>query len=159
MFGQRKGLYSQEAVSDYHSITVQENKSIFRDENATLSLLQDRFWRPNVARYVSHLPLPVPQRSWSHLGVDFATDLPPLEGNTCILVIVDRFSKSCSLIPLKGLSTATTTMELLFNHVFHPLSAFSPSFPFVSLYFSVHHILPNSLLSLMSDRQFCTPFS
>ncbi len=27
------------------------------------------------------LPLPVPNRPWSHLGVDFVTDLPVSEGN------------------------------------------------------------------------------
>ncbi len=64
------------------------------------------------------LPLPVPTRPWSHLGVDFITDLPPSDGNTCILVIVDRFSKSCCLLPLKGLPTAIETAETLFNQVF-----------------------------------------
>ncbi|KAI2668646.1 Transposon Tf2-9 polyprotein [Labeo rohita] len=108
--------------------------------NRTLSLLQDRFWWPrmeqDVQRYVRgcrecamsksprHLPsgklvpLPVPNRPWSHLGVDFITDLPPSECNTCILVIVDRFSKFCRLIPLQGLPTAWNTAKLLFDHVF-----------------------------------------
>ncbi|KAL0177834.1 hypothetical protein M9458_026728, partial [Cirrhinus mrigala] len=108
--------------------------------NQTLSLLQDCFWWPemlqDIRRYVRgcqecamsktprHLPsgklhpLPIPWRPWSHLGVDFVTDLPPSEGNTCILVTVDRFSKACQLIPLKGLPTAMETAELLFNHVF-----------------------------------------
>ena len=99
--------------------------------NETLSLLKERFWWPNMAsevrRYVQGckecaisksprhlpsgklLPLPVPNRPWSHLGVDFVTDLP-LSGNcTCICVVVDRFSKSCRLIPLKGLPTAMET--------------------------------------------------
>ncbi|KAI2666816.1 Transposon Tf2-6 polyprotein [Labeo rohita] len=66
------------------------------------------------------LPLPTPNRPWSHLGVDFITDLPASGGNTCILVIVDRFSKFCRLIPLKGLTTAWETAQLLFNHVFRP---------------------------------------
>ncbi len=66
-----------------------------------------------------HLPLPVPNRPWSHLGVDFITDLSVCEDNTsCILVIVDRFSKSCRLIPLKNLPTAMETAEQMFNHVF-----------------------------------------
>ncbi|XP_016347329.1 uncharacterized protein LOC107692676 [Sinocyclocheilus anshuiensis] len=108
--------------------------------NNTPSLLRDRFWWPNMARDVRRfvqgcpdcamsksprhlpsgklLPLPVPNRPWSHLGVDFVTDLPPSEGNTCILVIVDRFSKSCRLLPLRGLPTALETAELLFNQVF-----------------------------------------
>ncbi len=108
--------------------------------NNTLSLLRDRFWWPNMARDVRRfaqgcpdcamsksprhlpagklLPLPVPNRPWSHLGVDFVTDLPPSEGKTCILVMVDRFSKSCRLLPFKGLPTALEMAELLFNHVF-----------------------------------------
>lgn len=35
-------------------------------------------------------------------------DLPPSDGNTCILVTVDRFSKACNLVSLKGLPS---TME------------------------------------------------
>ncbi len=108
--------------------------------NNTLSLLRDRFWWPNMARDVRRfvqgcpdcaisksprhlpagklLPLPIPNRPWSHLGVDFITDLPASDGNTCILVIIDRFSKFCRLIPLTGLPTALQTAELLFNRVF-----------------------------------------
>ncbi|KAI2650785.1 Transposon Tf2-9 polyprotein [Labeo rohita] len=108
--------------------------------NNTLTLLSERFWWPTMARDVKqyvqgckecamsksprHLPagklhpLPVPNRPWSHLGVDFMTDLPSSDGNDCILVIIDRFSKFCRLIPLKGLPTALETAELLFNHVF-----------------------------------------
>ncbi|KAK3514415.1 hypothetical protein QTP70_017622 [Hemibagrus guttatus] len=37
---------------------------------------------------------------------------------TCVLVIVDRFSKSCRLVPLPGQPTALDTAECLFNHVF-----------------------------------------
>ncbi|KAL0147451.1 hypothetical protein M9458_057247 [Cirrhinus mrigala] len=54
----------------------------------------------------------------SHIGVDFITDVPNSEGNPCIMVTVDRFSKSCKLIPLKGLPTALETAEQLFQHVF-----------------------------------------
>ncbi|KAK3548353.1 hypothetical protein QTP70_010714 [Hemibagrus guttatus] len=106
----------------------------------TLSLLQQRFWWPRMAvdvkRYVQGcrecamsksprhlpagklLPLPVPNRPWSHLGIDFIVDLPASEGCTCVLVIVDRFSKACRLMPLPGPPTALETAEYLFNHVF-----------------------------------------
>ncbi|KAK3570719.1 hypothetical protein QTP86_025262 [Hemibagrus guttatus] len=56
---------------------------------------------------------------WSHLGVDFVTDLPTSRNHTCIFVVVDRFSKSCLLLPLRGPPTAMEAAELLFNHVFH----------------------------------------
>ncbi len=63
------------------------------------------------------LPLPIPNHPWSHLGVDFIMDLPVSDGNTCILVIIDRFSKFYHLIPLAGLPSALQTAELLFNQV------------------------------------------
>lgn len=67
----------------------------------------------------SHLlqPLPIPQRPWSHLSVDFVTDLPPPKDFTTILVITDRFSKSCCLISLKGLPTVMETAHALFHQV------------------------------------------
>lgn len=88
--------------------------------NQTLLLLQDCFWCPGMAqdvrRYVGcqecamaktpchlpatkFLPLPIPQHSWSHLRVDFVTDLPSSEGFTCILVAVDRFFRPLNCFP------------------------------------------------------------
>ncbi|KAI2644826.1 Transposon Tf2-8 polyprotein [Labeo rohita] len=63
-------------------------------------------------------PLPIPQRPWSHLSIDFITDLPPSNEFTTILVTIDRFSKSCHLIPLKGLPSAMETALALFHNVF-----------------------------------------
>ncbi|KAL0163510.1 hypothetical protein M9458_039263 [Cirrhinus mrigala] len=96
----------------------------------TLHLVKNSFWWPSMTADTSTFvkscqicaqsktpkelpsgllqPLPIPQRPWSHLSIDFVTDLPPSQGFTTILVIIDRFSKSCRLIPLKA----------LFNHVF-----------------------------------------
>lgn len=62
--------------------------------------------------------LPIPRRPWSHLVVDFITDLPIFDSFTCILVVMDRFSEVCQLIPLKGLPSALETAEALFNHMF-----------------------------------------
>lgn len=63
-------------------------------------------------------PLPVPQRPWTHLAVDFITDLPVSEGHTVILVVIDRFSKFCKLIPFTALPTAFQVAETLFHYVF-----------------------------------------
>ncbi|KAK3548255.1 hypothetical protein QTP70_005826 [Hemibagrus guttatus] len=106
----------------------------------TLSLLKEPYWwpnmAPNVTRFVRgcsvcamvsisrHLPegklvpLPIPCRPWSHLGIDFATDLPVSNGFNTILVTVDRFSKACKLILLKGLPTALEKAEALFSNIF-----------------------------------------
>lgn len=110
----------------------------------TICLLQNSFWWPAMAREVTAYvkscqvcaqskipkelpsgllqPLPIPQRPWSHLSIDFVTDLPPSDNVTTILVIIDRFSKSCRLIPLKGLPTAMETAQALFHHVFRVYS-------------------------------------
>ncbi|KAI2647858.1 Transposon Tf2-9 polyprotein [Labeo rohita] len=106
----------------------------------TLHLVKNSFWWPSMtadtATFVKSCqicaqsktpkelpsgllqPLPIPQRPWSHLSIDFVTDLPPSQEFTTILVIIDRFSKSCRLVPLKGLPTAMETALALFNHVF-----------------------------------------
>lgn len=63
-------------------------------------------------------PLPIPHRPWSHIAIDFITDLPKSDGYTTILTVVDRFSKACRLIPLPKLPTALQTAEALCNWVF-----------------------------------------
>lgn len=106
----------------------------------TLALLQQRFWWPTMSadtkEFVSACsvcarskpshrppagllrPLPIPHRPWSHIAVDFVTGLPPSEGNSVILTIVDRFSKSVHYIPLPKLPSAFETANLLIHHVF-----------------------------------------
>ncbi|KAK3516699.1 hypothetical protein QTP70_022492, partial [Hemibagrus guttatus] len=106
----------------------------------SMQLTRRRFWWPSlgsdVEEYVlacptcaqsrtsRHLPegllepLPIPRRPWSHLSVDFLTDLPDSGGFTAVMVVVDRFSKGCRLIPLDGLPTAMQTADAMFQHVF-----------------------------------------
>lgn len=107
---------------------------------ATIHLLQNRFWWSTLSKDVSWFvqqcqtcniqkssrlmpagllqPLPLPQRPWSHIAIDFITDLPPSDGHTTILTVIDRFSKACRLIPLSKLPTALQTAEHLCNLVF-----------------------------------------
>ena len=106
----------------------------------TLTLLRQRFWWPSITidtrefvlactvcarNKASHRPpagllrpLPIPHRPWSHIAVDFVTGLPPSEGNSVILTIVDRFSKSAHFVPLPKLPTAFDTANILVQHVF-----------------------------------------
>lgn len=63
-------------------------------------------------------PLDNSHRPWSHLAIDFLTDLTESEGNTTIMVTLDRFSRTIKLIPLMALPTAFQTAETLFNFVF-----------------------------------------
>ena len=106
----------------------------------TLALLRQRFWWPSMqedtrefvaacptcSQYKgSHQappgllqPLPIPHRPWSHIALDFVTGLPASHGNTVILTVVDRFSKTAHLIPLPKLPTARETAEIMLKHVF-----------------------------------------
>jgi len=62
-------------------------------------------------------PLPVPHRPWSDISLDFVTGLPPSQGNTTILTIVDRFSKMVHFVPLPKLPSARETAEAVLFHV------------------------------------------
>ena len=52
------------------------------------------------------------------MSLDFVTGLPPSEGNTVVLTVVDRFSKMGHFIPLPKLPSAKETAEVVLHHVF-----------------------------------------
>ncbi len=78
--------------------------------NTTIQLLQNRFWWPTLrkdtiiqvrqcqvcqtqkpSRQIPAgllQPLPIPHRPWSHIAIDFITDLPNSNGHTTILTVV-----------------------------------------------------------------------
>uniref|UniRef100_A0A3B3ICW3 Gypsy retrotransposon integrase-like protein 1 n=1 Tax=Oryzias latipes TaxID=8090 RepID=A0A3B3ICW3_ORYLA len=106
----------------------------------TLCLLRRRFFWPSMTKDVKEYvaacttcarsktsnsppsgllhPLSTPGRPWSHIALDFVTGLPPSQGNTVVLTVIDRFSKFVLFIPLPQLPTATETTEILVQHVF-----------------------------------------
>lgn len=110
-----------------HSVPGSAHPGVLR----AIELIKTNWW-PTMTRNVksiSHHALPVPKpklgkllpfenrhRPWSHLALDFLTDLPETEGT--IMVTMDRFSRTLKLIPLPMLPTAFQTAELLFNRMF-----------------------------------------
>ena len=108
-------------------------------ERRTAEFIGRRFWWPTLKKDVrefvaacticarskaSHRPpagllqpLPIPNRPWSHIGMDFVTGLPVSQGNDTILTVVDRFSKAVHLVPLPKLPSAAETADLLTFHV------------------------------------------
>ncbi len=101
-------------------ITKNESPLTCHPGNArTLDFLQRRFWWPSIKEdikvYVEAYS--VAARESLHVS-DLVTGLPPSQGNTVILVVVDRFSKATRFIPLPKLPSAKETAELLMNHVF-----------------------------------------
>lgn len=65
------------------------------------------------------MPLPTPNRPWSHVAIDFVMDLPVSQGYTITMVVVDRLSKGCGLVLFSSLLSALKVAKALFQHVFH----------------------------------------
>ena len=62
-------------------------------------------------------PLPIPERPWSEISMDFIVDVPPSGGFTSIFVVVDRFSKMAHFLPMVGTPSATETAKKFFKEV------------------------------------------
>ena len=76
------------------------------------------FCSGRVARSCLLRPLPIPNKPWSHITLDFVTGLPTSVGNTTILTVINRFSKAVHFIALPKLPSSRETADLLVRHVF-----------------------------------------
>lgn len=130
--------------------------------DATYAILSRRFFWPGAAKDVRRFlrnctvcgrstiwrdtkqgllkPLPIPQRIWAEISMDFITDLPPSgpKGATNCLVITDRLTKGVILIGMDK-TTSVAVAGVFLTH------------------FYMHHGLP---LAITSDRgsQFVSAF-
>ena len=62
-------------------------------------------------------PLPITERPWESVTMDFIIGLPKSEDNDSIIVVVDRFSKYATFIATLTDCTAERTTRLFPNHV------------------------------------------
>ncbi|KAK3561329.1 hypothetical protein QTP86_030628 [Hemibagrus guttatus] len=103
--------FRQQVLQWVHEAPSSGHPGIIRSTQLT----ERRFWWPSfrtdVERFVRSCstcvsrqlpevllePLPTPQHPWSHLSVDFLTNLPNSGGFTTMMVVVDRFSKAFHL--------------------------------------------------------------
>jgi len=109
-------------------------------QNRTLELIQCKYTWPGLRTFVKdyiqsctsctqaktlhHRPygllkqLPVPERPWNSISMDFIEQLPDSTGFTAILVIVDRLSKQAIFIPTHDTITSPELAKLFLLHVF-----------------------------------------
>ena len=62
-------------------------------------------------------PLPIPDRAWDSVSMDFITGFPEVKGMRSILVVVDRFPKYAVFIAAPHACTAHVAAELFVNNV------------------------------------------
>lgn len=62
-------------------------------------------------------PLPILERIWSEISMDFITKLPASKGCTNVLVITDRLSKDVIFIPMKEITTETVAWAFIRYHL------------------------------------------
>jgi hypothetical protein len=108
--------------------------------NKTLELIRRAYTWPGIRGYVQHYckscvtcarsksqrhkpygllkQLPIPERPWHSISMDFIEHLPQSDGHTAILVVVDRFTKQAVFIPTYDTITAVQLADLFVLHVF-----------------------------------------
>jgi len=62
--------------------------------------------------------LPIPEKPWNSISMDFIEQLPSSTGFTAILVVVDRLSKQAIFIPTHDTITSLELAKLFLLHVF-----------------------------------------
>jgi transposase InsO family protein len=76
--------------------------------------------RAKAPRHAPHgllQPLPIPDRPWGSISMDFITDLPVSHGYDSILVVVDRLTKMAHFVPCKKTATSEDTARLVLDSV------------------------------------------
>ncbi|PKI66399.1 hypothetical protein CRG98_013201 [Punica granatum] len=62
-------------------------------------------------------PLPIPERPWESVSMDFTVNLPKSKGCQTLMVVVDRFSKYATFIPAKKDCPAEEAARLFMKNV------------------------------------------
>ena len=137
LFKANKLCISRSSVRDF---LVQETHAGHFDRDKTFEEVERQFYWPGLKRGVAKIvgqchtcqltkhhkqntglytPLPVPNRPWQDVSMDFVLGLPPtFRKHDSILVIVNRFSKMAHFLPCSKTSDASKIAKLYFERNF-----------------------------------------
>jgi len=109
-------------------------------QNCTLELIRREYTWPGICTYVKdyikscttcarakvlrHKPfgllkqLPIPERPWNSISMDFIEQLPDSSGYTAIHIIIDCLSKQAIFVPTHNTITSPDLARLFLLHVF-----------------------------------------
>ncbi|KAE8690983.1 cytochrome P450 78A7-like [Hibiscus syriacus] len=135
LFVPRYGKLHKELMKEYHDSKWAGHPGVDR----TLALLSEQYYWPHmtedVQAYVKTClvcqqdkieakkpagllqPLPIPERPWESISMDFIIGLPKTDGLSSIMVVVDRFSKYATFIPASKVCPAVEAARLFLKHV------------------------------------------
>jgi hypothetical protein len=72
--------------------------------------------KPNTKKQVLYTSLPTPDIPWESISMDYILGLPSTkQGNDCVFVVVDHFSKMAILATCKKSITTEATAKLFFE--------------------------------------------
>lgn len=125
-----------EILSEVHDTSFGGNSGVL----GTYSRLKSFFYQPNMKKDVEKLvkecdicqrnkvehnsypgllqPLPIPEKAWTHVSMDFVEGLPKSAGKNVILVVVDRLSKYGHFLALSHPYTAQSVARLFLDNIY-----------------------------------------
>lgn len=65
-------------------------------------------------------PLPIPNKPWTNISMDFVDSLPKSHGHKVILVVVNRLTKYVHFVALSHHYTATKVVVVFMRDIFKP---------------------------------------
>jgi hypothetical protein len=83
-------------------INISTGRNFDRRSTSISGLALCTIAKPTTKKQGMYTPLPTPNRPWESISMDYMSGLPSTkQGNDCVFVVVDRFSKMVILVACK----------------------------------------------------------